>query len=34
MQWLGPILHESYGGTEGFAGTTICPEEWLATPAP
>jgi hypothetical protein len=29
-----PILHEYYGGTEGFAGTTICPEEWLATPTP
>ena len=32
MQWLGPILHEYYCGTEGFAGTTICPEGWLAWP--
>ncbi|OBI47382.1 acyl-CoA synthetase [Mycobacterium sp. E787] len=32
MQWFGPIIHEYYGGTEGFAGTTIGPEEWLAHP--
>lgn len=32
MRWFGPILHEYYGGTEGFAGTTIGPEEWLAHP--
>lgn len=32
MEWFGPILHEYYGGTEGFAGTTIGPEEWLAHP--
>jgi acyl-CoA synthetase (AMP-forming)/AMP-acid ligase II len=32
MEWLGPIIHEYYGGTEGFAGTTIGPEEWLAHP--
>ncbi|MGE2817775.1 acyl-CoA synthetase [Mycobacterium heidelbergense] len=32
MKWLGPIIHEYYGGTEGFAGTTIGPEEWLAHP--
>ena len=32
MDWLGPIIHEYYGGTEGFAGTTIGPEEWLAHP--
>ncbi|OIN82645.1 acyl-CoA synthetase [Mycobacterium malmoense] len=30
MDWFGPIIHEYYGGTEGFAGTTIGPEEWLA----
>jgi acyl-CoA synthetase (AMP-forming)/AMP-acid ligase II len=32
MKWFGPIIHEYYGGTEGFAGTTIWPEEWLAHP--
>jgi long-chain acyl-CoA synthetase len=32
MEWFGPIIHEYYGGTEGFAGTTIGPQEWLAHP--
>jgi long-chain acyl-CoA synthetase len=32
MDWFGPIIHECYGGTEGFAGTTIGPAEWLAHP--
>jgi acyl-CoA synthetase (AMP-forming)/AMP-acid ligase II len=32
MNWFGPIVHEYYGGTEGFAGTIIGPEEWLAHP--
>ena len=32
MKWFGPIIHEYCGGTEGFAGTTIGPEEWLAHP--
>ena len=32
MTWFGPIIHEYYGGTEGFAGTTIGPQEWLAHP--
>ncbi|BBY36978.1 acyl-CoA synthetase [Mycobacterium mantenii] len=32
MEWLGPIIHEYYGGTEGFAGTTIGPQDWLAHP--
>jgi len=32
MDWFGPILYEYYGGTEGFAGSTIGPEEWLAHP--
>jgi acyl-CoA synthetase (AMP-forming)/AMP-acid ligase II len=32
MDWFGPIIHEYYGGTEGFAGTTIGPLEWLAHP--
>ena len=25
MEWFGPIIHEYYGGTEGFAGTIIDP---------
>ncbi|OBF35930.1 acyl-CoA synthetase [Mycobacterium sp. ACS1612] len=32
MKWFGPIIHEYYGGTEGFAGTAIGPQEWLAHP--
>lgn len=32
MDWFGPIIHEYYGGTEGFAGTTIGPQEWLEHP--
>jgi long-chain acyl-CoA synthetase len=32
MKWFGPIIHEYYGGTEGFAGTTIDPQEWLTHP--
>jgi long-chain acyl-CoA synthetase len=32
MEWFGPIIHEYYGGTEGFAGTTIGPDAWLAHP--
>jgi long-chain acyl-CoA synthetase len=32
MDWFGPIVHEYYGGTEGFAGSTIGPEEWLGHP--
>jgi acyl-CoA synthetase (AMP-forming)/AMP-acid ligase II len=32
MDWFGPIIHEYYGGTEGFAGTIIGPGEWLAHP--
>ncbi|MGD1284180.1 acyl-CoA synthetase [Mycobacterium seoulense] len=32
IKWFGPIIHEYYGGTEGFAGTTIGPDEWLAHP--
>lgn len=32
MEWFGPIIHEYYGGTEGFAGTGIGPEDWLAHP--
>jgi acyl-CoA synthetase (AMP-forming)/AMP-acid ligase II len=29
FDWLGPILYEMYGGTEGNGLTTIGPEEWL-----
>ncbi|MCW2650359.1 MAG: acyl-CoA synthase [Mycobacterium sp.] len=32
MEWFGPLIHEYYGGTEGFAGTVIGPQEWLAHP--
>ncbi|VBA53242.1 Long-chain-fatty-acid--CoA ligase [Mycobacterium attenuatum] len=32
MAWFGPIIYEYYGGTEGFARTTIGPQEWLAHP--
>jgi acyl-CoA synthetase (AMP-forming)/AMP-acid ligase II len=32
LDWFGPIIHEYYGGTEGFAGSTIGPQEWLAHP--
>ena len=32
MDWFGPIIHEYYGGTEGFAGTIIGPDEWRAHP--
>jgi acyl-CoA synthetase (AMP-forming)/AMP-acid ligase II len=32
VKWFGPIIHEYYGGTEGFGGTTIGPDEWLAHP--
>ena len=32
MKWFGPVIHEYYGGTEGFAGSTIGPHEWLAHP--
>lgn len=32
MDWWGPVIYEYYGGTEGFAGSMIGPEEWLAHP--
>ncbi|NKQ52411.1 AMP-binding protein [Amycolatopsis sp. K13G38] len=31
IEWLGPVVHEIYGGTEGSA-TFISAEEWLAHP--
>jgi fatty-acyl-CoA synthase len=32
IEWLGPILEESYGGTEGNGLTMISSSEWLAHP--
>lgn len=32
MDWLGPIIHEYYGGSEGNGSTRIGPEEWLRKP--
>lgn len=32
IEWLGPILEESYGGTEGNGLTMISSAEWLAHP--
>jgi long-chain acyl-CoA synthetase len=32
IEWLGPILEESYGGTEGNGLTMISSEEWLKHP--
>ena len=32
MVWLGPIIHEYYGASENFGGTSISPEEWLRRP--
>lgn len=32
LDWLGPIIHEYYGASEGFGRTCIGPEEWLARP--
>lgn len=29
IDWLGPILEEAYGGTEGNASTLISSQEWL-----
>src|ERR1700685_3824598 len=30
MKWLGPIIHEYYGGTEGFARTPTGPQGGVA----
>lgn len=32
IEWLGPIIHEYYGGTEGFGRTCISSPEWLERP--
>lgn len=32
LEWLGPIVHEYYSGTEGSGFCRIGPEEWLAHP--
>jgi long-chain acyl-CoA synthetase len=32
LDWLGPIVHEFYGGSEGVGFCYIGPEEWLAHP--
>ena len=29
IDWLGPIVHEYYSGSEGIGGTFIGPHEWL-----
>jgi len=32
IDWLGPIVYEYYGGSEGNGSTRITPEEWLRKP--
>jgi long-chain acyl-CoA synthetase len=32
IEWLGPIVHEYYGGSEGNGSTAITAEEWLRKP--
>jgi fatty-acyl-CoA synthase len=32
MDWLGPIIHEYYSGTEGVGMTYCAPDDWLAHP--
>ena len=32
LDWLGPVVHEYYSGSEGVGFCTIGPEEWLAHP--
>ena len=32
MEWLGPIIYEYYGGSEGNGSTFITPQEWLDRP--
>lgn len=32
IEWLGPIVYEYYGGSEGNGSTRITPQEWLKKP--
>ena len=32
IEWLGPIIYEYYGGSEGNGSTFITPQEWLEHP--
>jgi acyl-CoA synthetase (AMP-forming)/AMP-acid ligase II len=32
IEWLGPIVYEYYGGSEGNGSTRITPDEWLKKP--
>jgi len=32
IEWLGPVIHEYYGATEGGAGFATTSQEWLARP--
>ncbi|MBV9842321.1 MAG: acyl-CoA synthetase [Sphingomonadaceae bacterium] len=32
LEWLGPIIYEYYGGSEGAGSTFITPQEWLEKP--
>lgn len=32
IDWLGPIIYEYYGGSEGAGSTFITPQEWLEKP--
>jgi long-chain acyl-CoA synthetase len=32
IEWVGPIIHEYYAGSEGGAGFSITSEEWLKKP--
>ncbi len=32
IEWLGPIIYEYYGGSEGNGSTFITPKEWLRKP--
>jgi long-chain acyl-CoA synthetase len=32
LEWLGPVIHEYYSGSEGVGFCAIGPEEWLAHP--
>src|SRR5205085_414405 len=32
LEWWGPILHETYGGSETNGATYASPQDWLAHP--